>query len=260
MCVECSMENSTQCTVDAPICDPENFECVGCVTSSDCNDADEARCDTDTNECVGCEGMADCESIADLPACNSGTCVECTPESENTDCDGTSCNPATLTCTDTTLASRQTCETCLADSECIENHRCVAMTYKGVRHPDSNTGFCLKSSVLGGSCTNPYRIVISRTSLSGAPEDDYCGINEGLSICEAVRALLKDDPCDPANGNADCPQPSEHDDVGLCKELPGMVDTCTYQCSSIVECPSSPVPGSTCGSSGSGDDDYCGGG
>ncbi len=169
MCVECSTENSTQCTVDAPICDPENFECVGCVTSSDCNDADEARCDTDTNECVGCEGMADCEGIAGLPACNSGTCVECTPESEHADCDGTSCNPATLACTNTMLASRQTCETCLADSECIENHRCVAMTYKGVRHPDSNTGFCLKSSVLGGSCTNPYRIVISRTSLSGAP-------------------------------------------------------------------------------------------
>jgi hypothetical protein len=135
------------------------------------------------------------------------------------------------------------------------------MTYKGVRHPDSNTGFCLKSSVLGGSCTNPYRIEISRTSLSGAPEDDYCGINESLATCEAVLALLKDDPCDPANGDADCPRLS-----GRCEELPGMRYTCTYLCSGVSQCDEEPNPGAGCGSSGSGGsggsagDKYCGGG
>lgn len=53
--------------------------------------------------------------------------------------------------------------------------------------------------------------------------------------------------CNPMNGYADCPQPSR-----LCRKLPGMVDRCcTYLCRDIVECKSTPVPGSTCG--------YCGG-
>ena len=131
----------------------------------------------------------------------------------------------------------------------------MAMFYPlGTRFPDDNMGFCLKSIDLGGSCTNPYRIVVTRTSLSGAEADDYCGINEDLATCPAVRALLADDPCAPANEDQDCPQPA-----GLCRELPGMLNRCTYLCSSVVECMSPPAPGSTCDSSGSGGDAYCGG-
>jgi hypothetical protein len=125
------------------------------------------------------------------------------------------------------------------------------MTYDGLRYPNEEIGFCLKSIELGGSCANPYRIVVRRTSLSGAAADDYCGINEDLATCPAVRALLADTPCNPVNGDQDCPQPA-----GLCRELPGMLNRCTYLCSSVVECV---TPGSTCGSSGSGDDKYCGG-
>ena len=253
-CVECTAENTSACIDDTPVCNSENFECVECVANAECSDRRKARCDTGANECVGCESRTDCEGIAGFPECNNGTCVECTPSSEETDCDRNSCDPFTLTCTDTMLASRETCETCVADSECMENHRCVPMNYKGLRHPNGNTGFCLKSIALGGICTNPYRIVISETSLSGAPEDEYCAINEGLATCEAVRALLDDDPCDPENGDADCPQPS-----GLCRELPGMRDTCTYLCSGPSQCDEEPNPGSGCGSSGSGGDDYCGG-
>ncbi|UCF48143.1 MAG: hypothetical protein JSU89_13370, partial [Myxococcales bacterium] len=109
---------------------------------------------------------------------------------------------------------------------------------------------------LGGSCTNPYRTVVTRPSLSGAEADDYCGINEDLTTCQAVRALLADTPCDPANGDQDCPQPA-----GRCRELPGALNRCTYLCSSLVECV---TPGSSCDSSGAGGSggaggDYCGG-
>jgi hypothetical protein len=181
-----------------------------------------------------------------------GAAAECTPDTEDVDCGGKSCDPLTGACTDTTVGSRETCEACVADSECGENgNRCVPMTYDGLRYPNEGIGFCLKSIELGGSCANPYRIVVRRTSLSGAAADDYCGINEDLATCQAVRALLASTPCNPVNGDQDCPQPA-----GLCRELPGMLNRCTYLCSSVVECV---TPGSTCGSSGPGGDNFCGG-
>jgi hypothetical protein len=239
----------------AQVCKTDGVTCVDCNGSGECNDADAAHCSEITNECESCEVDNDCDGVGDLPRCQAGTCVECTPANEATDCPGTSCNPRTFACTATDLGSRETCETCVADSECgEEGNRCVLMEYEGQAYPDLQTGFCLKSIDLGGSCTNPYRIVITRTSLSGATADEYCGINEDLATCEAVRALLADDPCNPEDGDLDCPQPS-----GLCRELPGNLNRCTYLCGDVVECKSSPAPGSTCGSSGSGGDDYCGG-
>jgi hypothetical protein len=235
---------------------------VDCNESSDCDDADAAHCNAETNECEGCRSDTDCNGIDGLPRCaaDTDTCVQCTPETEEPDCLGKSCNPETFTCTDTAVGSVATCEECVSDSECGEaGNRCVAMEYQDEAYPDSQTGFCLKSIDLGGSCTNPYRIVITRTSLSGAEADDYCGINEDLATCQAVRALLADDPCNPVNEDLDCPQPS-----GLCRELPGMLNRCTYLCSDVVECKSPPAPGSTCDSSGAGGAGgaggaYCGG-
>jgi hypothetical protein len=251
-CVECTATDDTQCTDPTPVCEAGGFKCVECNTSAECTDPNLAHCVEDTNECDACEGDTDCNGIDDLPRwCQAGACVECTAATEAEDCGVKSCDPRTSECTTTDVGSRATCETCVADSECGEGgNRCVLMEYDGRPYPDVQTGFCLKSILLGGSCTNPYRTVIRRTSLSGALADDYCGINEDLATCEAVRALLADDPCDPENGDLDCPQPS-----GLCEELPGVLDRCTYLCSSIVECV---APGSTCGPSGPGS--YCGGG
>jgi len=254
MCVECTTENSTQCTADAPVCDPETFECVGCVTSSDCNDPDEARCDTEANECVGCEGMADCEGIAGLPACNNGTCVQCTSD---TNCNGKSCNTNTFECTNTDVGSLETCEECVADSECGESeapsddHRCVPMFYDDMRFPDDATGFCLKIFSPGG-CQQPYAITIpDRQSLSDPQARSYCGINEILATCPAVRALVQNDPC-PGGENTECPV------SGLCRDVGGLPDRCTYPCGLPAQCPADP-PADGCGSPGSGGEDYCGG-
>ncbi|MBW2381024.1 MAG: hypothetical protein JRG70_15985 [Deltaproteobacteria bacterium] len=183
-------------------------------------------------------------------------CVECTPDTETDDCGGKSCDPATFACTETVLASRETCQTCVSDSECKEvGNRCVAMTYQGAPYPDMQTGFCLKTTE--GGCEQPYSITLSmRPSLSGPPNDNYCGINEQLATCPAVRALVDNQQClsgDPQ----ECPQPS-----GLCEQVGDLQNRCTYPCASVVEClENNPEgrPGSTCGSSGSGSDDYCGG-
>jgi hypothetical protein len=168
-----------------------------------------------------------------------------------------SCNPRTNTCTNVQVGSLSVCDECVADSECGDGlgasdaFRCVQLEYEDAPFPIEGTGFCLKTVEGGGSCSNPYRTVIERTSLSGAAPEDYCGINEDLTTCPAVRALIADTPCDPANGDIDCPRPA-----GLCRELPGAVNRCTYPCSSVVECV---APGSTCGLSLLEALGYCGG-
>jgi hypothetical protein len=258
LCVECTADDERYCTQMAQVCKTDAFECVDCNVSTECTDPDAAHCNAESNECEACEGDADCNGILGLPRCLADTCVQCTPATEEDDCDGDSCNPRTLSCAGTPVGSLQTCEECVADSECgedgspSESHRCVEMFFDGGRYPNGETGFCLKTFSLGG-CEQPYAIKISdRESLSGDPLQSYCGINETLATCPAVRALKENQVC-PGDDDAECPK------SGLCRDVGGLPTRCTYLCSDVVECKSSPVPGSTCGSSGSDDDDYCGG-
>jgi hypothetical protein len=267
-CVECTAEQDAYCQDETPVCKTDAFDCVQCNASSECDDPDAARCNTETNVCEGCQGESDCIGIDGLSRCEAGTCVECTPGSEGADCNGTSCDPATFACTGTDVGSRETCEECVADSECGENgnaseaHRCVEMFYPvGERFPDVETGFCLKVFA-PGECAQPYAIRISdRESLSGDPLESYCGINETLATCPAVRAL-KDRLNEACRNDDDCPE------SGLCLNVGGLPDRCTYRCASVVECLENDpdgTPGSTCdssgagGSGGSGGYDYCGG-
>jgi hypothetical protein len=259
-CVECTAQQDAYCQDETPVCKTDVFDCVQCNASSDCNDPDAARCNTETNACEGCQGESDCIGIDGLPRCEAGTCVECTPATEAITCPNRdSCNPITNECSGIQEGSRLTCQLCVSDRDCgEEGNRCVPMNYQEQRYPNEESGFCLKSIDLGGACTNPYRIVINRPSLSGAEPDDYCVINEDLATCPAVRALLDDRPCDPMNGDLDCPQPS-----GRCRELPGMVNGCTYFCGLPAQCPAD-APVNTCGvgsggAGGAGGHDYCGG-
>jgi hypothetical protein len=212
---------------------------------------------TEQGHCEGIEGIGDGES-----ACADNVCVDCTPETEDNTCvSGLACNPATNGCTDVVVGSLDVCEECVADSQCGEDnapsdaHRCVPMYYPTdpeTRFPNSDTGFCLKVFEPGG-CVQPYAITIDdRPSLSDPPLRSYCGINEELATCSAVRALETNQSC-PGGIDGACPT------SGLCRDVGGLSDRCTYPCGDLVECKAAPVPGSTCGSSGSGGDDYCGG-
>ena len=261
-CVECTAESNSLCLEKMLVCKTDAFECVECNASSDCNDPAAAGCNTELNECEGCQSEADCIGIEGRPLCDDGTCVECTPATEGMDCGGTSCDPLTRECTETTVGSRGTCEACVADSECgevgspSEEHRCVEMFYPpGERFPDDQTGFCLKVFAPGG-CAQPYAIRISdRESLSGDPLESYCGINETLATCPAVRALSANEAC-LGGEDSECPE------SGLCRDVGGLPDRCTYLCASVVECLENDPdgrPGSTCSSSGPGGDEYCGG-
>jgi len=255
-CVECTAKEDSFCTEKTLVCKTDAFECVECNASSDCNDPAAARCNTAQNECEGCESEADCIGIEGRPLCDDRTCVQCTPGTEDADCGGTSCNPRTLTCTETTLASRETCQTCVSDSDCKEaGNRCVAMTYQGAPYPDMLTGFCLKTFTVGDPCERPYLVpLLGRESLSGPPEANFCGIDEANVTCPAVLALLNNVEC-LSGEDSECPE------SGLCRDfVDGLAeDRCTYLCGDADECKKPPVAGSSCGSSGTGSDDYCGG-
>ncbi|MBW2507489.1 MAG: hypothetical protein JRE81_02565 [Deltaproteobacteria bacterium] len=265
-CVQCTLDEQEYCSARDQVCDTEAHECVDCLDNAQCTAPTASRCDSDTNECAPCETNADCDGVDGLGATGNAcdadeVCVACTPDSEAQTCpDGKSCNPRTNTCTETTIGSRDVCEACVADSECGDDgepsdaYKCVPMYYPDTqtRFPDEETGFCLKTFAPGG-CEQPFAIQISgRPSLSDLLLGSYCGINESLATCPAVRALVENATC-PSGEDAECPT------SGVCRDVGGLPDRCTYFCSDVVECKDAPVPGSTCGSSGSGGDDYCGG-
>lgn len=179
----------------------------------------------------------------------------CVPGTERASCPGTSCDPVTLTCTTMMLASRSTCETCFADSNCASmDHRCVWMTYRGEPFPDERMGFCLKLTealaVDGGyACEPPFTVpLVSRQSPSGGKNQTYCGIQEKITTCFAVRAFHNGQLC-PSGRDDECPA------GGICRPIATTGNktefACTHGCTEDAEC-SSPVSKASCAG-------YCGG-
>jgi len=265
-CVECTAEETGACTSTAPVCDPDTNTCV-CRDDADCKDRAFAQCNTETRECIPCNDNTQCDGVDGLlnptnNVCNSdNVCVDCTLETEAESCPpNRTCNPSTSECTGQAAGSLEVCESCVADSECgddvdqspSDNFRCVPMFYPNEEtpFPDTGGGFCLETFALGG-CEQPYAIRINeRASLSDPTLRSYCGINEDLATCPAVRALKTNQTC-PGGEDTECPE------SGLCRAVGGLSDRCTYRCSDVVECKEPGIPGSTCDSPDM--DDYCGG-
>jgi len=238
-CVQCLKEND--CAA-GPMnkCDAMNT-CVECLVPDDCGTANKARCES--GACVECERNDDCDHIAGKGVCDGGTCVQCTIADE-TACAGKSCNPATNACTNTAVGSVSTCKPCLTDSECVggaqadPDARCVPMEFQGAARP---RGFCLRRAVK--TCGRPYTIAISSPSLSGAPSENYCGIDQQNVTCEAVVDLEDSRTCvaqpDAACG---CLRDAENDCIspgkgGLCRDFAVVQDRCTYRCGVHDHCP-----------------------
>jgi hypothetical protein len=179
---------------------------------------------------------------------------QCSPETETLECPGTSCDPATKQCSTYKIASRPTCWTCVSDSDCEEpNHRCVEMYFLGERFPDAKTGFCLPIAVteLGSNkhyCDKPLAsVLMDRRSLSGGKLQTYCGPQEKLTTCFAIRAFENQEEC-PSGQDDECPVGS------VCRtfeEGRRQVSCCTFECTSSDECPAIDGLDQTCGG-------YCG--
>lgn len=222
------------CEAPKPFCDESSGACVACLESTDCTDAAAPRCDD--GACVGCADTADCEHIPGKHACDepSQACVECTVDDESA-CDGNSCDPATNRCTSTPLGQTGTCKPCLADSECEDGHRCIELDYLDEPHG----WYCMPLPPMEAGCASgspaPWKVgLLDRESRSGAEETNYCGLNEGLTTCEAVLAALEGQGVGCTDHDA-CPA------GGVC-EFVGAAGTgdnrCTYRCGDVNQCPS----------------------
>ena len=94
---------------------------------------------------------------------------------------------------------------------------------------------------LASGCARPFLSILSdRMSLSGAAEEDYCGIDEMTVSCEAVRALIESQTC-PGGTDGECAA-----DGALCRMVGAAPNRCTYTCGSPDDCPAAGVS-STCG-------------
>jgi hypothetical protein len=244
-CVECLAPSDCTTGVEKK-CDTASNNCVECLASADCSDPKAAKCDQ--GACAKCTANDDCLHVTGKGVCDGGTCVQCTAADE-TACGGKSCNPKTKACTATTTGSVSNCMACVADSECAGGNqadpdaRCIPMTYAGTLRPD---GFCLRRT--SKTCTRPYKIPVSGASLSGAPSESYCGVDQDLVRCEAVLDLENSRSC-PGAADTSCGCSRDKDGnctelgvSGLCRTVGVDINQCTYQCGVANDCPN----GKTC--------------
>ena len=88
--------------------------------------------------------------------------------------------------------------------------------------------FCLKAASTG--CAQPYRVLIDSPSVSGAASEEYCGINQANTTCEAIDSPRSDTMC---SFDDDCG--AQGLDDGRC-ELVGGALGCTISCTADSRC------------------------
>ena len=242
-CEECTAVADALCVDATPVCDPGSNTCVGCVVDGDCTQLDAPQCGTE-QECGACSGNEACVGRTGTLACDavSGACVECTA-TNTAACGGNPCRPdGTCSAYGT---NRQLCQACDTDANCAgTGNYCVPMNFGAT----PRGGYCLQA-VPG--CARPYSVATGvRETLGGVEGMSFCGINETLTTCEAVRALIDDVEC-PGGTDGMCPE------GGLCRTVGVLTNRCTYRCGGASECISPPTAGNTCGSTDA--MDFCGG-
>lgn len=228
VCVQCTESEKTACATPMPACDPQTHLCVACNMDPEC--AETTPVCTAQHTCEKCSQDAHCKRFGKVCDEAAGSCVACTIDSEALQCGNNSCNPATKQCTLTPRASVAQCQACVADSECETNHRCLEMFFGTGAARMSLSGRCMKRSSTG--CALPYGgAPISRQSLSGAPAENYCGISEARTSCEAIRKLQQGAGCSAGNDSA-CAAPG-----ALCRTVNSISNICSYACENNLECP-----------------------
>lgn len=234
-CVECLQHSD--CGSSQPRCDPAAHACVECLAHADCDDATAAKCATATHTCVPCTASSQCAHVAGKTVCDltDGECVECTQEAED-ECAGKVCDLDARSCTAIDRASKLVCQACAWDSECPtgdlglnqRQYRCVPMDFDGSFHGS----YCLK--IFSTGCGQPYTVTVQDVeSRSGATADDYCGVDQTATTCEAVRDLVEGTAC-PSGMDSECGAVGLDD--GLCKTVGGVPNQCTYTCDSALRC------------------------
>jgi hypothetical protein len=162
------------------------------------------------------------------------------------------CDLVAKECVNVAPGSVQNCVACTNDEQCAAGHRCIAMDFEGSPHGH----FCLAEPA--PTCAQPFAVGLNKPSINGAPAATYCGIEEDLATCEAVRSLVNnwyctgtEAMCSQLQGGNEVPVPG-----ALCRQVGLLGLRCTYACGTASECPSTGPPAS-CG--GSPTPTWCGG-
>jgi hypothetical protein len=125
------------------------------------------------------------------------------------------------------------------------------MVFQSVARPG---GFCLRR--FSKTCARPFTIPVSAISLTGLAAENYCGIDQETTRCEAVLDLLGSRACgDGQDTSCGCARDqdgncTEAGKGGICGVVALVPNQCTYQCGINTHCPT----GISCSGSGT---TYC---
>ncbi len=226
-CVECLGDEDCTQGVCLEGNTTQDNACVECRGNTECLTAEASLCSA-ANECAPCAADADCTHLQDLGQCVAGTCRECTTETENADCGGNVCDPASFTCTNLPIGQTQQLQTCVSDTQCATGNACIPLNYMGAPHGN----YCMPTYTQG-ECPKPYGIGPSnRTSVNGV-QGLVCMINEANTTPEAINDYFE--TCSPATEATDCPEIGSICRVFNESAIPP-INRCTYACGGDSDC------------------------
>lgn len=246
-----SSEICGECPDEKPMCNTKRKACVACLSNRDCVSPEASVCDPALFSCVPCLADEGCAHLGGTPVCEDRLCRQCAGRNESA-CGIRVCDVKKFSCSQTqTVASRQTCETCLSDRACQPDYRCVPMMYRNTTreqayclrpvgiHPVYKTSYCHPEK--DNDLLRVYTTTTTeRRSLSGAPAESYCGIREELTTCEAIEQMT-------LRINNSCNLDSCYAPGASCKNVfvanqtgfaSGYYLNCTYRCIHDHECKS----------------------
>ncbi len=224
-CVECLGDQDCTDGVCLDGATTADNACVECRGNGECSTAEASLCSA-ANECAPCAADADCSHLQDLGQCVAGTCRECTTDTENADCGGSVCDPASFTCTNLPIGQTQQLQTCVSDTQCTTGNACIPLNYMGAPHGN----YCMPIFDSNQGCSRPYGAGdVPVTSVNGMAAV-VCMIKD-LTTPEAIGEY--EDPCTPSTASTDCPHPGQR-----CEPISqgGGTTACTYRCGGNSDC------------------------
>lgn len=210
-------------------CEPTSHACVQCLADDQCDSPSAAHCGTD-HTCGDCTADDQCTRLTATPVCDEagGSCVECTGDTEAAQCGANSCRRSDGTCTSTPRGTRDSCDSCEADSECVTGRACVHHIFMG-----TDTGsFCFLDAAGGCGDTDmtlrPFSTRTMLTSIDGATST-YC-MPPVSTTCQGIAdtrsmSCTTSDMCGVAGL-----------DDAICPTTGAGANLCNYACGGNVDC------------------------